>query len=207
MPSQTFFNLSEEKRERLIQGAMKEFVEVPLHKASVSNIIINAKISRGSFYQYFEDINDLYIYLLGLFYQNTNNLLQTCIQKKDGDFIDGLAEFGNRYIRSIMTNKKVGFYKNMYLNMNYKLQTEMINNQSNAEKRSTEKGLQGILSKINFDTVSIDEEKEISDIIDFCINILNQTIIEGFYAGWSVLKTQETFQKRLNWIGQGVRSS
>lgn len=207
MPSQTFFNLSEEKRERLIQGAMKEFVEVPLHKASVSNIIINAKISRGSFYQYFEDINDLYIYLLGLFYQNTNNLLQTCIQKKDGDFIDGLADFGNRYIKSIMTNKKVGFYKNMYLNMNYQLQTEMIKNQSNAEKRSTEKGLQGILSKINFDTVSIDEEKEISDIIDFCINILNQTIIEGFYAGWSVLKTQETFQKRLNWIGHGVRSS
>ena len=207
MPSQTFFNLSEEKRERLIQGAMKEFVEVPLHKASVSNIIINAKISRGSFYQYFEDINDLYIYLLGLFYQNTNNLLQTCIQKKDGDFIDGLADFGNRYIKSIMTNKKVGFYKNMYLNMNYQLQTEMIKNQSNAEKRSTEKGLQGILSKINFDTVSIEEEKEISDIIDFCINILNHTIIEGFYTAWSVSKTQETFQNRLNWIGQGVRSS
>ena len=47
MPSQTFFNLSEEKRERLIQGAMKEFVEVPLHKASVSNIIINAKGTMG----------------------------------------------------------------------------------------------------------------------------------------------------------------
>ena len=82
MPTGTFFNLPEEKRERLIQGAMKEFVHVPLYKASVSNIIINAKISRGSFYQYFEDINDLYYYLVELFQHNTRRMLKRCLKQE-----------------------------------------------------------------------------------------------------------------------------
>ncbi|MDN6397966.1 MAG: TetR/AcrR family transcriptional regulator, partial [Alkalibacterium sp.] len=50
MPTQTFFNLSEEKRERLIAGAMKEFSAKPLNEASISNIVKNSEISRGSFY-------------------------------------------------------------------------------------------------------------------------------------------------------------
>jgi|SRR5690625_2547442 len=204
MPSSTFFNLPEEKRERLIQGAMKEFVEMPLHKASVSNIIINAKISRGSFYQYFEDINDLYLYVVGLFHQNIYMLLRKCLIEKEGHFIKGLTEFGHRYIRGIMTNKKVGFYKNMYLNMNYSLQKEMKHLLADAEEAGSNKGLKGVLEKINYETIRIQEEEELIEFLDFCINMLDQTIIEGFYSEGSVETTQDVFQKRLNWLAEGI---
>ncbi|MCU5751761.1 TetR/AcrR family transcriptional regulator, partial [Bacillus cereus] len=64
MPKQTFFNLEREKKELLIQAAMKEFSRVPLFEASISNIIKDAGIPRGSFYQYFEDKEDVFFFLL-----------------------------------------------------------------------------------------------------------------------------------------------
>lgn len=63
MPNTTFFNLNEEKRNRIIDSAIKEFENTPFNQAKLSNIIRNAKIPRGSFYQYFDDKTDLYTYI------------------------------------------------------------------------------------------------------------------------------------------------
>lgn len=63
VPTQTFFNLPEEKRERIIRAAIDEFADNSFHQASIAKIIEQAGISRGSFYQYFSDIKDLYKFI------------------------------------------------------------------------------------------------------------------------------------------------
>src|SRR5690606_26935268 len=64
MPTETFFNLPEEKRQRIIEAAIDEFSRYSFHKARVTAIADNAGIAKGSFYQYFEDKKDLYKYLM-----------------------------------------------------------------------------------------------------------------------------------------------
>jgi len=64
MPKETFFNLDEAKRNKIIEAAKKEFTSNSLRKSRVSNIIKAASIPRGSFYQYFEDLDDLYYYVV-----------------------------------------------------------------------------------------------------------------------------------------------
>lgn len=59
MPKETFLNLSEEKKKKIIKAAQNEFERVPLEQASIKNIVENAGIARGSFYQYFESKEDL----------------------------------------------------------------------------------------------------------------------------------------------------
>lgn len=59
MPKQTFMKLSEEKKEKIIKAAKKEFSRVTIEEASIKNIIEEANIARGSFYQYFESKEDL----------------------------------------------------------------------------------------------------------------------------------------------------
>jgi len=204
MPTMTFFNLPEEKRTRLIQGAMDEFVKVPVNKASVSNIILNAGISRGSFYQYFDDINDLYFYLIGLFYQNTHKLMMKSLKEKNGHFMDAVSLFGSRYIRSIMKDKKVGFYKNLYLNMNYKIHRKMNLFMENVDTDSFKETRNELFSQIDFDSLRVKSQKEISSLLDFCMDIVNQTIIEGFYQEWTIAETQSNFRMRLDWIAYGV---
>ena len=64
MPKQTFLNLPEEKRNTIINAAIEEFAEYGLENASTNRIVANSGISKGSFYQYFEDKQDVFMYLL-----------------------------------------------------------------------------------------------------------------------------------------------
>ncbi len=64
MPKDTFFNLPEEKRALIRQVAIEEFAGHPFEKASINRIVARAGIAKGSFYQYFENKQDLYLYLL-----------------------------------------------------------------------------------------------------------------------------------------------
>jgi len=64
MPKQTFLNLPEEKRKFIVDAAIEEFAEYGLENASTNRIVANSGISKGSFYQYFEDKQDVFMYLL-----------------------------------------------------------------------------------------------------------------------------------------------
>lgn len=66
MPKQTFLNLPEEKRETIFNAAVEEFSEYGLENASTNRIVKNSGIAKGSFYQYFEDKQDVFMYLLSV---------------------------------------------------------------------------------------------------------------------------------------------
>ena len=64
MPKETFYNLPEDKKKRILDAAAEEIVRVPASEMSINKIIQKADISRGSFYQYFDDKHDLIQYML-----------------------------------------------------------------------------------------------------------------------------------------------
>ena len=66
MPKQTFLNLPKEKQARIIESAIFEFKHNNFDSSSINRIIENSDISKGSFYQYFEDKKDLYKYIMTL---------------------------------------------------------------------------------------------------------------------------------------------
>ena len=59
MIKRTFYNLPPEKREKIIDVTRKEFRKGSKKKITINSVIKNAGISRGSFYQYFDDKLDL----------------------------------------------------------------------------------------------------------------------------------------------------
>jgi len=66
MPYETFYNLPVEKQENILAVAIKEFSNQSYTAASISAIVRNSGIAKGSFYQYFADKKDLYLYVLQL---------------------------------------------------------------------------------------------------------------------------------------------
>lgn len=64
MPSERFLNLPEEKRQRVLRAGVEEFSRVPFDQVSINKIIRAAGIPRGSFYQYFEDKQDLLEFIM-----------------------------------------------------------------------------------------------------------------------------------------------
>lgn len=63
MPKDTFTRLSEEKQTRIFDAALNEFSVKSFNESKLSNVIKEAKIPRGSFYQYFENKIDIYKYV------------------------------------------------------------------------------------------------------------------------------------------------
>ena len=64
MPRSTFFNLPEDKRARVVEALKVEFAARPYARASVDRVIAAAGVSKGSFYQYFENKEDAYAHLV-----------------------------------------------------------------------------------------------------------------------------------------------
>jgi AcrR family transcriptional regulator len=64
MPKKTFFNIAPQKRTRIIQTALQKFSTHNYTAASLSQIVKEAGIAKGSMYQYFTDKRDLYMYLI-----------------------------------------------------------------------------------------------------------------------------------------------
>lgn len=92
MPSTTFFRLPEEKRSRLVKEAWREFSRAPLSDASINRIILGARIPRGSFYQYFVDKNDLFLFLLDKIRDKFLVLFDDAVEQVNGDMF-ALPEF------------------------------------------------------------------------------------------------------------------
>jgi AcrR family transcriptional regulator len=59
---QTFLNLSEEKRRRIVEAATREFSEKGFERASINAIVGAVGIAKGSIYQYFPDKKGLFLY-------------------------------------------------------------------------------------------------------------------------------------------------
>ncbi|MDY0075299.1 MAG: TetR/AcrR family transcriptional regulator [Acholeplasmataceae bacterium] len=62
MPKETFINLKPDKKQKIIDATIKELSIHPYEHINLANIIRDAQIPRGSFYQYFENKDDLYLF-------------------------------------------------------------------------------------------------------------------------------------------------
>lgn len=80
MPKDTFYNLDEEKKNRVLDAALEEFGNRSFHQATVGVIVEKADIPKGSFYQYFESKKDLYRHLIEM------------SQEKKFEFMKGVLE-------------------------------------------------------------------------------------------------------------------
>lgn len=60
----TFHNLSEARQTEIIQVCLEEFALNDYQSASLSVILKNLKLAKGSFYRYFENKHSLYFFLL-----------------------------------------------------------------------------------------------------------------------------------------------
>lgn len=63
MVSQTFENLPDIKKERILTALLHEFTVHPFKEAKVAPIVKEAQIARGAFYKYFTDLDDAYAYV------------------------------------------------------------------------------------------------------------------------------------------------
>lgn len=105
MIKQTFYNLPETKRERIYHAIKTEFDRVPLDKISINSIIKEANISRGSFYQYFDDKGDLYDIFADRIMDSIKECFTNTLVKYKGDLFATMEEVMSQHFAKVSQPK------------------------------------------------------------------------------------------------------
>lgn len=114
MPTQRFLKLKEEKKQAILEAAVHEFSRVPYSSASINQIIKEADISRGSFYTYFEDKDDLMRYMLRGFRDNCQERIFRTLKEQGGGNPFGTALM---LLEAVVEEDHGGLGYKMYRNM------------------------------------------------------------------------------------------
>lgn len=141
MPKQTFFNLAREKQDRIIDATIDEFISNPYERTSIDRIVDKANIAKGSFYQYFANKDDLYMYCMVSLYRRFLDETLKPGSKSLSEIIrdtaiigidDGMRQhrqgiielMGERQYRFLMSSTKAP--KHVRINVNLQLATTWI---------------------------------------------------------------------------------
>ncbi|MFG6115355.1 TetR/AcrR family transcriptional regulator [Halobacillus sp. MO56] len=198
MPKLTFFNLPEAKKQVLIQSAEKEFSRVPLFKASISNIVKAAGIPRGSFYQYFEGIEDLYFYLLDELAQLRKDKFIAFLQKHDGDLVDAMIAM---FECMLDEEENVSFMKNAFLNMTHKVEHSFLGIFS--DKESIDE-FDEVSEKIDKNKLNISGEQELYHVMQIITAVTFRNFVEKFAKGLSEDQMMEKYRMEMNLLKKGI---
>lgn len=122
MPKELFYTIAPEKRERLIRVSMDEFSQNLFHEVSINQIVKKVDIARGSFYQYFEDKEDLYFFIINKILYEKMSEFTALISDEEMDIFSIYRKIFILNLKMLSDDRYKSFFKNLYLSMNYKLE-------------------------------------------------------------------------------------
>jgi AcrR family transcriptional regulator len=204
MPKQTFFHLSKDKQDTLIHAAKQEFSRVPLHEASIANIIKSAGIPRGSFYQYFEDKDDLFYYLLNQLAEKNNQRFISVLNEKNGDLFETFIATFKFTIEVHRNEEHKNFFKNVYLNMNYKHEKTLAKNVYEENQKSQ---FLNTLKLIDTSNLNIQDEQELHHVLKILMGVTFQNIVQLFVRDYSGDEALRNYLVQMDLLKRGLQKN
>ncbi len=201
MPKQTFFNLPYEKQHHLLAAAQNEFSRVPLHKAVISNIIKSAQISRGSFYQYFEDLDDLFFYLLAEHVKKNQEQFIGQLKENEGDLVETFIRVFHHMLKDFQDENHRVFFRNAFLNMNHKVSNAFTNHNSLenlVNQRPT------FIEIVDIEKLNIQDKNEVLPIMKIIQAVTFQNLIHSFAMQLSTEEAVANYTLEMNMIKNGL---
>lgn len=201
MPKQTFFNLPKEKQNHLIYAIKKEFSSKPLNKASVSNIIKNAGIPRGSFYQYFDGKEDAFYFLLEKQMKIDSEEFISILKRKNGDLFNAFIETFEKMLKEFQIQKNRDFFKNVFLNMDYKMESKISRDFSEAR---FEKHFLEIIASIDKKKLNISNDEEVIHILEIILAVTFQNLMKNFAKQNTIEETIKNYMFEIDLLKKGL---
>ncbi|WP_455258920.1 TetR/AcrR family transcriptional regulator [Ruminococcus sp.] len=201
MIKKTFYNLPYEKRKRITDAVIKEFMERPNEKVSINRIIKTAEISRGSFYQYFDDKVDLIEIITKTMFEESSNKAKEILKLSCGDlfvmYIKMFDYFGDyssqKQTLKIMRNIVDSF------KANDDLVSEYLKNRFNIALSNNE-----IYLMVDRQNLKFQDNESVKCLIEILTQVLKNAIFDVFVAGSDREEVRERLIKKIDIIKQGA---
>lgn len=198
MPKETFLKLSNEKQQKVLDAAKKEFARVSIENVSIKNIVEDADIARGSFYQYFESKEDLLVYLLKEKAEQVSNKVKEKIQETDGDLFETYIFLYDMAIENFMKKEDEDLYKQIFINI--KSSDESI---FDLMKNTKPKDVIKYCDLLNTKNLKIENQQDFMVICEMLNAITRKAIIKNFKRV-SKEECRSTFLKEIEYLKYGI---
>lgn len=200
MPTNTFLNLSEEKKSKIIDAAKKEFERVPIEQVSIKNIVENAEIARGSFYQYFENKEDLFEYIMCDKIGNIQNKLMKIIEKENGNIINIFINVYDHLIQVGKMRKNNKLFKQIFENI--KTSDNLMFIKKEEINKKLEQTLYSLYDK-NKEILNIQSEEDFKLVIEMLFAITRRRIVVSLKYK-DLNKARESYLKEIEFLKKGI---
>ena len=198
MPKETFLKLSKEKQQKVINAAKKEFARVPIENVSIKNIVEEADIARGSFYQYFESKEDLLIYILKENSEKLNIKLKNEVSKTNGDIFKLYIFLYDSMLEEFTGNSDQDLFKQIFINL--KSSDENI---FDIVKNIKPQNIIDYYEQIDKTNLKIENYDDLALVCDMLNAITRRAVIKNF-KNKSKEECKAMFLKEIEYLKHGI---
>ncbi|MGY3766671.1 TetR/AcrR family transcriptional regulator [Vagococcus vulneris] len=199
MPKETFRNLPQEKKEWMDDILLNRFYQQPISQIKVAQIVDDMAMSRGSFYKYFEDLEDAHLYIIQKYATVFHVDIQRFIKRYKSDFFFGIQQY---LVWCVHQDKESSYWKAIYLltrtssqyafkRMPFSKSTKMIEH------------WQAILDLNQFNITSA---KESISFLYFTMELTITSLSDYIINNWSPEELIKDFQYKTKWLSYGLKN-
>jgi hypothetical protein len=185
----TYHHLKEDKKGKVLTILKRLFQEKPFQEVTVKEIVEELDIARGSFYQYFEDLEDAYFTVLDSEVTDIHMLFMHILHKKKGNLEATLLEYGEQLSKILFQKDTYAIYRNRYLYWNDSLNQKWKKNHQDQTQ---------IFTQVK-DNNSIELEK-----MFYLQGVIHALIKRNFQENWSKQEFLKKFKLHIYWVMKGV---
>lgn len=176
MPKDTFMKLSAEKKSKIIKAAKREFSRVPISEVLIKNIVEDAEIARGSFYQYFESKEDLLEFLLKDEMEKVDEIASKSLEETSGDIFEVYIQMYDYVMSNNLMKEDEEFHKKVFENVktsdeSFFILKDFIKGPFQKDK---------FISKINRKNLNVKNDDDLRRIIKMLFMITKKAVVSSF---------------------------
>lgn len=197
MPKETFYNLPEAKQKLILSTIKKEFEVHSIMDASVKDIVTALGISRGSFYTYFENLEESYFTILELETIETHELFLKTFRQEKGDLFKTLDRYGQVLAQELFKKEKYALYKNRFLNWTAELDAlwkKYYIDHQNQKRVQVEAELR-----------KADDER-MKEVMNYVKAIVHELIKRAFLEKWDNEAFLSHYENQISWMKYGINT-
>lgn len=200
MPSETFFNLSKGKKNKIIEAIKNEFARVPFEKVSINKIVQDADISRGSIYMYFEDTKDMLLCVLSNYHEELMSTIKNSFNQNKGDIfaifsdiLEFTAEFGT-------AKENIAFCINIFSNQT--VQNDILFQFESCSRKHKHFDL--LKQYMDTKSLNLQSINDVNDIIDILIAVTQKTTVDIFLNIEEKDQILEEYKNKITILQRGM---
>lgn len=200
MPSKTFDHLSPAKKKSLETAALDEFSKHTYDQISINRIIQSIGMPRGSFYLYFNDKEDLYLYIISKYHSIFIDLVVKVMENYQKDII----EFYEATFKTIIEYCDKGCYgamfRQFFLGLNRNIENKIIEQFMNEYRFSLVERIVETFGPL----LAYNIHDDIKDVIFILNDILMHALTAYYILNMDLDLIKKRLSNQLNIVKNGI---